>query len=122
MDSKLRILAADDNNKVLDLLDKDLSALGLSVIHLPLPGRAAPAAGAAAFDVLAIDESLMSSSGVDLCMAIRGRYPGMTRIVMTNAPTREIVDARSHGVIDGYVVKPVSASTPLAQIRSCRKE
>ena len=28
----------------------------------------------------------MSSSGVDFCMAIRGRYPGMTRIVMTNAP------------------------------------
>lgn len=74
------------------------------------------------FDVLAIDESLMSSSGVDLCMAIRGRYPGMTRIVMTNAPTREIVDARSHGVIDGYVVKPVSASTLLAQIRNSRKE
>jgi DNA-binding response OmpR family regulator len=34
----------------------------------------------------------------------------------------EIVDARSHGVIDGYVVKPVSASTLLAQIRSSRKE
>ena len=46
----------------------------------------------------------------------------MTRIVMTNSPTREIVDARSHGVIDGYVVKPVSASTLLAQIRSSRKE
>lgn len=91
-------------------------------VHLLPPGRAAPAAGAAAFDVLAIDESLMSSSGVDFCMAIRGRYPGMTRIVMTNAPTREIVDARSHGVIDGYVVKPVSASTLLAQIRSSRKE
>ena len=74
------------------------------------------------FDVLAIDESLMSSSGVDFCMAIRGRYPGMTRIVMTNSPTREIVDARSHGVIDGYIVKPVSASTLLAQIRSSRKE
>ena len=98
VDSKLRILAADDNNKVLDLLDKDLSALGLSVSTCSRRG------------------------GVELCMAIRGRYPGMTRIVMTNAPTREIVDARSHGVIDGYVVKPVSASTLLAQIRSSRKE
>ena len=38
------------------------------------------------FDVLAIDESLAGSSGVDFCMAIRGRYPGMTRIVMTNSP------------------------------------
>ena len=32
---------------------------------------------------------------------------------MINALVGEIVDARSHGVIDGYVVKPVSASTLL---------
>ena len=122
VDSKLRILAADDNNKVLDLLDKDLSALGLSVSTCSRRGEVRQLLEQQPFDVLAIDESLMSSSGVDFCMAIRGRYPGMTRIVMTNAPTREIVDARSHGVIDGYVVKPVSASTLLAQIRSSRKE
>ena len=65
---------------------------------------------------------LTGGSGVELCMSIQGKYPALTRIVMTNAPTREIVDARSHGVIDGYVVKPVSASTLLAQIRSSRKE
>ena len=111
-----------DNNKVLDLLDKDLSALGLSVSTCSRRGELRQLLEQQPFDVLAIDESLMSSSGVDFCMAIRGRYPGMTRIVMTNAPTREIVDARSHGVIDGYVVKPVSASTLLAQIRSSRKE
>ena len=122
VDSKLRILAADDNNKVLDLLDKDLSALGLSVSTCSRRGELRQLLEQQPFDVLAIDESLMSSSGVDFCMAIRGRYPGMTRIVMTNAPTREIMDARSHGVIDGYVVKPVSASTLLAQIRSSRKE
>ena len=101
MDSKLRILAADDNNKVLDLLDKDISALGLSVSTCSRRGELRQQLKQKPFDVLANDESLMSSSGVDLCMAIRGRYPGMTRIVMTNAPTREIVDARSHGVIDG---------------------
>jgi CheY-like chemotaxis protein len=122
VDSKLRILAADDNNKVLDLLDKDLSALGLSVSTCSRRGELRQLLEQQPFDVLAIDESLAGSSGVDFCMAIRGRYPGMTRIVMTNSPTREIVDARSHGVIDGYVVKPVSASTLLAQIRSSRKE
>mgnify|MGYP002519008515 CR=1 FL=1 len=120
-DNKLRILAADDNNKVLDLLDKDLSALGLSVSTCSRRDELRRLLKEQPYDVLAIDESLTGSSGVDFCMAIRGRYPGMTRIIMTNAPTREIVDARAHGVIDGYIIKPVSASMLLAQIRSCRK-
>jgi len=122
VDHKLRILAADDNKKVLNLLEKDFGRFGLEVLTCSRRGEVRTLLETQPFDALAIDESLMSSSGVDLCMAIRGRYPGMTRIVMTNAPTREIVDARSHGVIDGYVVKPVSASTLLAQIRSSRKE
>ena len=121
VDSKLRILAADDNNKVLDLLDKDLSALGLSVSTCSRRGELRQLLEQQPFDVLAIDESLAGSSGVDFCMAIRGRYPGMTRIVMTNSPTREIVDARRHRVIDGYIVKPVSAATLLNEIRACRR-
>ena len=64
----------------------------------------------------------MSSSGVDFCMAIRGRYPRHDPYRHDQLTYREIVDARSHGVIDGYVAKPVSASTLLAQIRSSRKE
>jgi len=41
--------------------------------------------------------------------------------VMTSSPTREIVDARRHGVIDGYTLKPVSAATLLEEIRACRR-
>ena len=121
-DNDLHILAADDNQKVLSMLEKELGSLGLNVSICSRRGDVRTLLDSQPFDVLAIDESVTEGSGVDFCMAIRGRYPGMTRIVMTNAPTREIVDARSHGVIDGYVVKPVSASTLLAQIRSSRKE
>ena len=55
-------------------------------------------------------------------MAIRGKYPALTRIIMTNTPTREIVDARRHRVIDGYIVKPVSAGTLLEEIRTCQRQ
>ena len=41
---------------------------------------------------------------------------------MTSAPTREIVEARSHRMIDGYIVKPVSAATLLNEIRACRRK
>ena len=74
------------------------------------------------FDVLAIDESVTKGSGVDFCMSIQGRFPGMTRIVMASAPTRELIDAKSHGVMDGYILKPVAASTLLEEIRACRKK
>lgn len=122
LDHNLRILAADDNQKVLDLLRKDFGRLGLSVVTCTRRDEVRDLLETEPFDVLAIDESLTGGgSGIEFCMAIRGMYPDLTRIVMTNAPTREIVDARLHRVIDGYITKPVSAGTLLAEIRTCRR-
>ena len=119
-DSKLRILAADDNQKVLNMLEKELGRLGLSVSICARRSDVRTLLDSEPFDVLAIDESLTGSSGIDLCMSIQGKYPNLIRIVMTSAPTREILEARSHRVIDGYITKPVSASTLLEEIRACQ--
>ncbi len=121
-DRKLRILAADDNKKVLDLLETDFGRLGLEVVTCSRRGEVRTLLENEPFDVLAIDESLTGGSGVDFCMAIKGKYPALTRIVMTNTPTMEIVDARRHRVIDGYIVKPVSAGTLLEEIRTCQRQ
>ncbi len=120
--SQLRILAADDNKKVLDLLETDFGRLGLEVVTCSRRGEVRSLLEGEHFDVLAIDESLTGGSGVEFCMAIQGKYPSLTRIVMTNTPTREIVDARRHRVIDGYIVKPVSAGTLLEEIRTCQRQ
>ena len=121
VDHKLRILAADDNKKVLNLLEKDFGRFGLEVLTCSRRGEVRTLLETQPFDALAIDESLTGGSGVEFCMSIQGKYPGMTRIVMTSSPTREIVDARRHGVIDGYTLKPVSAATLLEEIRACRR-
>ena len=122
VDHKLRILAADDNKKVLNLLEKDFGSFGLEVATCSRRGEVRTLLEQQPFDALAIDESLTGSSGVEFCMSIKGKYPELTRIVMTSSPTREIMDARQHKIIDGYILKPVSAATLLEEIRACRRK
>ena len=121
-DNDLHILAADDNQKVLSMLEKELGSLGLNVSICSRRGDVRTLLDSQLFDVLVIDESLTEGSGVDFCMSIRGKFPSLTRIIMTSAPSRELIDAKSHGVIDGYILKPVSALTLLEEIRACRKQ
>ena len=121
-DNDLHILATDDNQKVLSMLEKELGSLGLNVSVCSRRGDVRTLLDSQPFDVLAIDESLTEGSGVDFCMSIRGKFPSLTRIIMTSAPSRELIDAKSHGVIDGYILKPVSALTLLEEIRACRKQ
>ena len=121
-DNDLHILAADDNQKVLSMLEKELGSLGLNVSICSRRGDVWTLLDSQPFDVLVIDESLTEGSGVDFCMSIRGKFPSLTRIIMTSAPSRELIDAKSHGVIDGYILKPVSALTLLEEIRACRKQ
>lgn len=118
----LRILAADDNRKVLDLLEKDFGRLGLSITTCARREDMQGFLRDMPYDVLLIDESLADGSGVDFCMAIQNQYPHLTRIVMVAAPTREIVDAKRHKIIDGYIVKPVAASTLMEVIRENRRK
>ena len=121
-DSNLRILAADDNQKVLSMLEKELGRLGLEVSTCSRRGDVRILLDSQPFDVLAIDESVTEGSGVDFCMSIQGKFPSLTRIIMASSLTRELIDAKSHGVIDGYILKPVSASTLLEEIRASRKK
>ena len=121
-DSNLRILVADDNQKVLSMLEKELGRLGLTVSACARRGDVRTLLDSQPFDVLAIDESVTEGSGIDFCMSIRGQFPGLTRIIMASSLTRELIDAKNHGVIDGYILKPVSASTLLEAIRASQKK
>ena len=121
-DSNLRILVADDNQKVLSMLEKELGRLGLAVSACARRGDVRTLLDSQPFDVLAIDESVTEGSGIDFCMSIRGQFPGLTRIIMASSLTRELIDAKNHGVIDGYILKPVSASTLLEEIRASQKK
>ncbi len=117
----LRILAADDNQKVLRLLEKELGQLGLSIVTCTRREEMAVRLSSEKFDVLLIDERLTDADGIDFCMAIQNQYPSLTRIVMVAGITRELVDARRHRIIDAYILKPVAAATLMEVIRGNRR-
>lgn len=114
---KLRLVIADDNAKVLEMLRVSLAKLGFSPAVCSKKEDLLRCLQQAKTDVLAIDQRLADCSGIEFCMSIQGKYPGTIKILMVDHMTREVVEARRHGIIDGYVEKPVSDTTLLAAIR-----
>ncbi len=118
----LNILIADDNRKVLSMLEKDLGSLDMTVKTASKLEDIRRLLEEKPFDVLLIDESLSNGSGVNFCMSIQNRFRNLTRIIMTSSPNKEIVEAKRHKIIDGYIVKPVAASTLMEVIRTSKRQ
>lgn len=118
----LNILIADDNRKVLSMLEKDLGSLDMTVKTASKLEDIRRFLEEEPFDVLLIDESLSNGSGVNFCMSIQNRFRNLTRIIMTSSPNKEIVEAKRHKIIDGYIVKPVAASTLMEVIRTSKRQ
>lgn len=112
-----RIIVADDNAKVLKLLEKNFNKIGLEIITCMSIRKIKEHLETQEAAILFIDETLTDGSGVEFCMSIAGKYPAMKKIVMADHITRELAEARQHGVIDGYVEKPVSDTTLLEAVR-----
>lgn len=71
---------------------------------------------------MVIEENLERQNGIDFCMAMAGKYPKMLKLVSIDGISREIVEAKRKGIIDGYVEKPLSDQNILETIRECKKE
>lgn len=118
---KYRIVIADDNAKVLKLMEKNFRKIGIEIITCRDVEKLKEHLEEAETDVLYIDETLEDGSGVEFCMSISGKYPQMKKIVMAAHITRELAEAKQHGIIDGYVEKPVSEVTLLDVVRQCEE-
>ncbi|MDY2629705.1 MAG: ATP-binding protein [Lachnospiraceae bacterium] len=113
------ILVADDNAKILELLKKNFARLDISILTCMNREELKKMLEKEKVDILVIDETLQDSNGIDFCMSIKGKYPGLLKLVMVDCVTREVADARKRSIIDAYVEKPVSETTILSAIRQC---
>lgn len=118
----IRIVAADDNVKVLRLLQKNFSKLGVQIQTFTNKKELLEYLKDKGADVLFVDESMEDIGGIDFCMSVQGQYPDMKKILMITQVTREIAEAKSRDIIDGYVEKPVSATTLLEAVRDAAGE
>ncbi len=114
----LGIVIADDNAKVLQLLQKSFDKLNLPVAVCRKKEELQELLAKEQPDVLIINEILENGSGIEFCMASQGRYPGMLKLIMVDCLTETIVEAKQKGIIDGYLTKPVSDTAILEAIRA----
>lgn len=117
-----QIVVADDNAKVLQLLKKEFSKIGIEITTCMKQEEVIGYLEEQEADVLFIDESLKDTSGIELSMSLVGKCPDMLKIVMADHVTREIAEAKQRNVIQGYVEKPVSSTTLLETVRKCMEE
>ena len=119
---ELRLLIADDNPKVLGLLEKNFHRLKIPVVTAMGFEEAGKLLRTRTFDAVVADQYMEGGSAVDFCMSVQGQYPGLIKIVMADQVDRELAEARQRGIIDGYIDKPVSDTSILKALRNCGRE
>jgi DNA-binding NtrC family response regulator len=72
-------------------------------------------------DAIVTEHDIAGKSGTDFFMSLQGQYPDIIRIIMTDRVTREILEAKKRKLIDEYIGKPVSDSTILKAVKSCKE-
>lgn len=117
-----RIVVADDNAKVLQLLKKNFEKIGIQIQTCMKREELQKCLEQQEADVLVVDETMEDCSGVDFCMSLAGRYPDMLKLIIIDGVSREVAEARQKGIIDGYVEKPVSDTAILEAIRNCASQ
>lgn len=118
---KLRFLVIDDNEKILRLLEKRFKKLGIFVMGVGSTAEAREKLKEMSYDVLLIDQDLSKKgtedAGIYFAMSIKGMYPNMIKIIMTDQVKKEIIEAKQNGMIDAYLKKPVSDTEIIDIIR-----
>lgn len=117
-----RIVVADDNAKVLQLLKKNFEKIGIQIQTCMKREELQKCLEQQEADVLVVDETMEDCSGVDFCMSLAGRYPDMLKLIIIDGVSREMAEAWQKGIIDGYVEKPVSDTVILETIRNCASQ
>lgn len=121
--ARMRVLIADDNEKILQLLKKEMGQLQIDVKTVETPEEAQKELEKETYQLLLIDRTLGENhSGINFAMSIQNQYPGMKKILMADQVKKEVIEANQRKIIDAYVQKPVSAAEIIEKMRELDNE
>ena len=104
--AKMRILFADDEPRLQELIRADLTRRGYSVTVCPDGPTAVAALEKESFDCLIVDIDMPGMSGIEVIGRARELRPEIEMVVMTGKPSQEsAISALRHEAFD-YLTKP----------------
>ena len=114
----MRVLVVEDDPRLADVLDRGLTANGMSVRLEPDGDTGLAAAHEGEFDVIVLDVMLPGVDGFEVCRRLRGA--GVWSPVLMLTARTEIADrvAGLDGGADDYVPKPFAWDELLARLRA----
>ncbi|MGV3483263.1 MAG: sigma-54-dependent transcriptional regulator [Planctomycetaceae bacterium] len=102
----MRILFADDEPNLQELMRSELPRWGYSVTVCPDGLTAVAALEKEAFDCLLVDLNMPGMNGIEVIEKARELYPDIEAVIMTGKPTTDTaIAAVKHRVFD-YLMKP----------------
>jgi two-component system copper resistance phosphate regulon response regulator CusR len=114
----MRILIAEDDERLGDVVARGLRKQSYAVDHVMDGARALTEAVVTAYDVVILDVMLPSQSGLEVARALRARGSRVPILMLT---ARDAVSDRVEGLdagADDYLVKPFAFEELLARVRA----
>lgn len=113
----MKILIADDDRDLLDLIGFALGQAGFLVVKAADGVAAVRTFDAESPDLVVLDINMPGASGFQVCEAIRRRSSAPVMMLTVRSEEEDLVKALELGA-DDYLTKPFSPRTLLARIRA----
>ena len=113
----MKILIADDDRDLLELIGFAFTQAGFLVLKAPDGAAALRAFEAEAPDLLVLDINMPGATGFQVCEAVRARSSVPVMMLTVRSEEEDLVKALELGA-DDYLTKPFSPRTLLARVRA----
>src|SRR4249920_583327 len=115
---RMRVLIAEDEQRLADAIARGLRREGMAVDLAPDGDDALLKSRVVRYDVLVLDRDLPGTHGDDVCRTVRGERPETGILMLTAAGTLEdVVEGLSLGA-DDYLPKPFRFAELVARIHA----